>query len=62
VAATAVIRQGDVSRLNQQTRGADVNWIDYDQLTPLDAARRSGAEVLARWLLEHGARSANDLQ
>ena len=24
-------------------RGADINWIGFDGLTPLDAARRSGA-------------------
>ncbi|MET9240932.1 ankyrin repeat domain-containing protein [Nonomuraea sp. NPDC003709] len=39
-------------------RGADINWVGYDQLTPLDAARRSGADELAAWLIEHGARSA----
>jgi ankyrin repeat protein len=39
-------------------RGADLNWIGYDRLTPLDAARRSGALELAAWLESHGARSA----
>lgn len=29
--------------------GADRNWIGYDHLTPLEAARRSGAEDLVRW-------------
>ena len=36
-------------------RGADINWIGFDKLTPLDAARRSGAEELASWLLTRGA-------
>jgi ankyrin repeat protein len=37
-------------------RGADLNWIGYDELTPLDAARRHGAEELVEWLLSRGAR------
>jgi hypothetical protein len=39
-------------------QGADINWIGYDDLTPLDAARRSGADDLAAWLVHHGARTA----
>jgi ankyrin repeat protein len=42
-------------------RGADINWIGYDQLTPLDAAVRSGANELALWLRHRGARSAREL-
>jgi ankyrin repeat protein len=38
-------------------RGADVSWVGFDDLTPLDAARRSGAEDVARWLEGHGAKS-----
>ena len=38
--------------------GADLNWIGYDQLTPLDAARRSGAAELVEWLTGRGAKSA----
>jgi hypothetical protein len=38
--------------------GADLNWVGFDGLTPLDAANRSGAVALAAWLREHGARSA----
>ena len=30
--------------------GADRNWIGYDGLTPIDAARRSGAHDLVEWL------------
>ena len=39
-------------------RGADLDWVGYDALTPLDAARRSGAEDLVAWLLSRGAKSA----
>jgi ankyrin repeat protein len=41
--------------------GADLNWIGWDGLTPLDAAERSGATALAQWLRTRGARSAQDL-
>jgi hypothetical protein len=30
--------------------GADRNWVGYDQLNPLEAARRSGARELVEWL------------
>jgi ankyrin repeat protein len=39
-------------------RGADINWIGWDDLTPLDAARRSEAADVIEWLLERDARSA----
>ena len=39
-------------------RGADVDWVGHDGLTPLDAARRSGADEVVAWLRERGARSA----
>ena len=42
-------------------RGADINWIGYDQLTPLDAARRSGANELVAWLFHRGAHSAGEV-
>jgi ankyrin repeat protein len=37
--------------------GADLNWIGYDGLTPLDAAHRSGAAEVVAWLRDIGARS-----
>ncbi len=40
--------------------GADLNWIGYDNLAPVDAARRSGAHALVQWLLEKGATRAED--
>ena len=39
-------------------RGADLNWIGHDRLSPLDAAARSGAEHLVKWLRSQGATSA----
>ncbi|HEY0641177.1 MAG TPA: ankyrin repeat domain-containing protein [Pseudonocardiaceae bacterium] len=38
--------------------GADLNWIGWDHLTPLDAARRAQASELAAWLLARGALTA----
>jgi hypothetical protein len=36
--------------------GADINWVGWDNLTPLGAARRSGAEDVVGWLDGLGAR------
>ncbi len=40
-------------------RGANLNWVGYDGLTPLDAALRSKADALTGWLVGLGAISAN---
>jgi uncharacterized protein len=42
-------------------RGGHSNWIGYDELTPLDAAHRSGHPDLVSWLRQQGAKSAKDL-
>jgi ankyrin repeat protein len=42
-------------------RGADLNWIGYDRLTPLDAALRSVADSVVDWLRGVGARRAAEL-
>jgi len=42
-------------------RGADLNWIGYDGLAPLDAARRHGAEDVVAWLRGRGAVAAGEL-
>jgi hypothetical protein len=42
-------------------RGADINWIGHDGLTPTDAARRSGAEQLVAWLSTQGGKPAKEL-
>lgn len=39
--------------------GADINGIGYDDLTPLDTARRSEATAVVEWLEQHGATSAD---
>jgi len=40
-------------------RGAERDWVSgWDGLTPLDAARRSGAHDVVAWLESEGARSA----
>ncbi len=36
-------------------RGAKLNWVGFDQLTPLGAAVRAGANDLADWLRARGA-------
>jgi ankyrin repeat protein len=41
-------------------RGADLNWIGHNELSPLDAAGRSGAAELVEWLRCQGARSAKE--
>jgi ankyrin repeat protein len=43
-------------------QGAYINWIGWDDLTPLDAAERSEAGDLLSWLRENGARSAADVR
>lgn len=40
-------------------RGADVSWIGYDGLTPLDAAIRNGDAALIEWLRSFGATPAS---
>ena len=42
-------------------RGANLNWVGYDGLCPLDAAARRGAEELVQWLKSRGAVSAEDV-
>jgi uncharacterized protein len=42
-------------------RGAELNWIPpWEELTPLDAARRSDAGELVEWLRARGAKSAGE--
>lgn len=42
-------------------RGADINWVGWDDLTPLDTAERSEATEVVAWLRGLGARSATEL-
>jgi hypothetical protein len=52
-------RQSTASQL--LSRGAELNWVGYNDLTAVDAAERSGANRLAAWLRKHGGRSAAEL-
>jgi uncharacterized protein len=52
-------RQSTASQL--LSRGADLNWVGYDDLTAVEAAERSGANRLAAWLRKRGGRSAAEL-
>jgi uncharacterized protein len=43
-------------------RGAELNWIPpWEELTPLDAAQRSDADGLVKWLRARGAKPARGL-
>jgi uncharacterized protein len=42
--------------------GADINWIGHDDLTPIDAAARSGADQLVDWLRTRGGTPAAQLR
>jgi ankyrin repeat protein len=43
-------------------QGANINWIpDWENLSPLDAAHREGADELVEWLQRQGAKSAREL-
>ena len=52
----------DAATLGLLDRGAELNWIPpWEDLTPLDAAERRGAEELVAWLRDRGASSAAEL-
>lgn len=42
--------------------GADINWVGWDDLTPLDTAVRSNADDLVDWLRNRNARTASELK
>ena len=42
-------------------RGADLNWVGYEGMTPLDVAVRNHAGELIKWLRDHGAKPAKEL-
>ena len=41
--------------------GADLNWVGWDDLTPLDVALQADAPELVEWLRSRGARTAAEL-
>src|SRR5215204_4951288 len=43
-------------------RGADLNWIGWDDLTPLDVAIQADAKELVEWLRSNGAKTAGELK
>jgi hypothetical protein len=43
-------------------QGANLNWIGYDQLTPLDAAARSEAASVVQWLEQLGAQTVKQIR
>jgi hypothetical protein len=43
-------------------RGADINWIGWDDKTPLDLVDEASQPELATWLRSHGARRAEELK
>jgi uncharacterized protein len=43
-------------------RGAEINWIGWDEKTPLDVVDENAATDLADWLRARGAKHANELQ
>jgi hypothetical protein len=45
-----------------QADGADVNWVGWGDVTPLDVARDADAADLVAWLQSRGAQSAVDLE
>jgi hypothetical protein len=71
VAVVAAIRSGDVPALKRLLtenpgataeylldRGADLNWVPpWENVTPLDTARRNGFDAVAGWLHDRGARA-----
>jgi uncharacterized protein len=42
-------------------RGADLNWIGWDEKTPLDVVDETAAADLAAWLRARGAKHRNEL-
>jgi hypothetical protein len=42
-------------------RGADINWIGWDDKTPLDLVEATTQPELAAWLRERGAKHAAEL-
>ena len=43
-------------------RGADINWIGWDDKTPLDLVDETLQPELAAWLRARGARRADEIQ
>lgn len=42
-------------------RGANLNWVGWDKIAPLDGAQQSGNKELVAWLRDRGAKQASEL-
>jgi ankyrin repeat protein len=42
-------------------KGANINWVGWDKLAPLDGAQQSGNQDLVGWLRNQGAKQAREL-
>ncbi len=42
-------------------KGANINWVGWDHIAPLDGARQSGNQDLVAWLRNQGAKPAREL-
>jgi hypothetical protein len=42
--------------------GADINWIGWDDKTPLDLVDKSAQPELSEWLRTQGAKGAKELR
>ncbi len=42
-------------------RGANINWVGWDKIAPLDGAQQSGQQDLVAWLRSQGAKQAREL-
>ncbi len=53
----AAIQNGDVDETARRLleHGADIDWLGWDDLRPLDIARERGDDDLFAWLRDHGA-------
>jgi ankyrin repeat protein len=42
-------------------KGANINWVGWDKIAPLDGAQQSGNQDLIAWLRNQGAKGAREL-
>jgi hypothetical protein len=41
-------------------KGANMNWVGWDKIAPLDGAQQSGNQDLVAWLRNQGAKHARE--
>ena len=55
-------RGGQLQTAHYLTRkGADINWVGWNKIAPLDGAEQSGNQDLVAWLRDQGAKRAREL-